>query len=216
MKKGKLISVSLYEDFQVPGIEDIWVPLGHLKFAHRFLVVIVPCFVLSIRERWGGRLRCRGKSKFSEFCTVVRREYSWGQCFLLFCVFSKLLLFSRGENLQKKKYFFLRNFSGFLFGLESLMFCPLQDPILLFMLVPKIFDNCWVQLLSSCFPRVVEVNIWLWQFSFIFLAVSSLTFLLLRSSSLGFQKNIWLEFKFFTFCSSGHVICYRRGFGPFH
>lgn len=105
MKKGKLISVSLYEDFQVPGIEDIWVPLGHLKFAHRFLVVIVPCFVLSIRERWGGRLKCRGKSKFSEFCTMVRREYSWGQCFLLLCVFSKLLLFSRGENLQKKNIF---------------------------------------------------------------------------------------------------------------
>lgn len=110
MKKGKLISVSLYEDFQVPGIEDIWVPLGHLKFAHRFLVVIVPCFVLSIRERWGGRLKCRGKSKFSEFCTMVRREYSWGQCFLLLCVFSKLLLFSRGENLQKKKIFFPQKF----------------------------------------------------------------------------------------------------------
>lgn len=216
MKKGKLISLSLYEDFQVPGIEDIWVPLGHLKFAHRFLVVIVPCFVLSIRERWGGRLKGRGKSKFSEFCTMVRREYFRGQCFLLLCVFSKVAFF-KGREFAKNNNFSSEIFSGFLFGPESPMFCPLQDPVLLFMLVPKIFDNCWVQLLlSSCFPRVVEVNVWLWQFSFIFLAVSSLTFLLLRSSSLGFQKNIWLEFKFFTFCSSDHEICYRRGFGPFH
>lgn len=110
MKKGKLISVSLYEDFQVLVIEDIWVPLGHLKFAHRFLVVIVPCFVLSIRERWGGRLKCRGKSKFSEFCTMVRREYFWGQRFLLLCVFSKLLLF-QGERICKKKF----NFSSEIF-----------------------------------------------------------------------------------------------------
>lgn len=75
MKKEKLISVALYEDFQVLVTEDIRVPLGHLKFAHRFLVVPVPCFVLSVSERWEGSLKCRGKSKLSEFCTVVRRQY---------------------------------------------------------------------------------------------------------------------------------------------